>query len=349
MFSIISVKVLHKNILLFYAYVKVFHKNILLFYAYVKVLHKNILLFYAYVKVLYKNILLFYAYVKVLHKNILYFYVVEKLFFKNKIQFHHTYIGKNTTVNTLNIDIMAQLINSVWLREAHLMDFYELMIIITSWLDKEDVAVLKIEQEALQFKNTLKEFSASLRQRRKTGFTAKLLEADQIRNSILKGMSHILKGIILLPENQRTDAAIQIKNMMTKHAKHIDQLPQREKSGVISSLLRSFQHDKPTASLNLLGLYPLVAQLNDANNRFNELYLARGKKEAEYVAGRSQQQRKKMQSQFERLCTVIEAHAVIEGKELYQPLIDKINMEVAKVKQLNQSRKTRTATNRQTV
>ncbi len=77
------------------------------------------------------------------------------------------------------------------------------------------------------------------------------------------------------------------------------------------------------------------------NSHFETLYTERTEKEAQFVVGLAQKERANTQNAFTKLCRTMEAYALIEGEEAYQPLADKINTEVGNVKQAIKARKSR--------
>ncbi len=70
------------------------------------------------------------------------------------------------------------------------------------------------------------------------------------------------------------------------------------------------------------------------------LYTNRNEEESQLVVGDAKKQRNITQKAFIHLCKVIEAYAIIEGEAAYMPIINRINLEVAKVKEVAKQRKT---------
>ncbi len=234
---------------------------------------------------------------------------------------------------------MEKLIKATNLQEAHLMDFFQVMQLISKWLDKEDLEQLKLTDEAANFKATLKELDDALLQAKKTGFTQKIIEADNIRDSLLIGLNYVVKGMTYFTDSNISNMAEQVKTILSKYGKRIDTLPQREESAVIENILQDLQTEPIAGMLPQLGLSQWIPKLQEANANFDSLYLARSEKEATFISGLTREQREKMQERFSHLCRTIEAYAFIDGEDAYKPLADRINVEVAKIKQLVKSRK----------
>ena len=81
-------------------------------------------------------------------------------------------------------------------------------------------------------------------------------------------------------------------------------------------------------------------KLEQANNEFDNLYVNRNEKEAEFISGLTRTERANMQAAFEKLVRAIEANAYLRGEDAYKPLAEKINTEVANVQQAAKSRAT---------
>ncbi len=234
---------------------------------------------------------------------------------------------------------MKKLIKVTGLQEAHLMDFFQVMQLISKWLDKENLEELKLNDEALKFKATLKELNDALLQAKKTGFTQKIVEADNLRDSILCGMKYVVKGMTYFPDENLSDMAEQVKMLIDKYGENIQRIPQREESAVIENILQDLQIEPIAGMLPQLGLSQWIPKLQEANANFDSLYLARSEKEATFISGLTREQREKMQERFTHLCRTIEAYAFIDGEDAYKTLADRINVEVAKIKQLVKYRK----------
>ncbi len=242
---------------------------------------------------------------------------------------------------------MEKLIQSTNLQRAHLMDFFEVMNIVASFLQKEDLEALKLTQVAGEFTQTLAVLEDALTQARKTGITESLLETDRLRDTIFIGLKTVLKGMSYFPENTISNAANNIQLVVEKYGKKIQELPQREETAVLINLTEDlktndYQQDVQTVGLTawvyqqdvqVAGLTAWVEKLEQANTQFEELYTQRTEKEAQFVVGLTKTERENMQEIFVKLCRTIEAYALIEGEEAYKPLADKINNEISKVQQ----------------
>ncbi len=233
---------------------------------------------------------------------------------------------------------MKQLIKSSNLRNAHLMDFAEVMSVVASFLEKEDLEALKLTQVANEFTQQLEELENGLVQARKTGLTEQIVATDHQRDNLFIGFRHILKGMTYFPDENVVQMAKQIKIVVEKYDKHINRLPQREETSVLSNLIDDLQADENKQQVNTLNLTPWVIAMQQANDKFEELYTERTEKESKIVIALAKTQRHNMQEAFTNLCQTINAYAIILGEADYQSLANKINTEINNVKQLIKTR-----------
>ncbi len=138
---------------------------------------------------------------------------------------------------------MKTLIKSSNLTKAHLMDFAEVMRIIAAFLEKEDLEALKLTAVANEFTAKLAELEKGLVQARKTGLTESIAEADQVRNDLFVGLYSVLKGMSYFPEKTVGQMADDVLLVIDKYDKHINRLPQREETSVLSNLLTDLKAD----------------------------------------------------------------------------------------------------------
>ncbi len=229
---------------------------------------------------------------------------------------------------------MEQLIESTNLQRAHLMDFFEVMNIVESFLQKEDLEALKLTQVAGEFTQTLAVLEEALTQARKTGITESLLEADSLRDNTFTGFNTVLKGMTYFPDDTISQSAIAITDVVEKYGKQIQRLPQREETAVLINLIEDLKSEQYTPKVIATGLTAWVEQLEQTNNEFENLYTQRTEKEAQFIVGLTKTERENMQKMFVKLCQTINAYAFLEGATNYQPLADKINTEIGNVQQM---------------
>ncbi len=240
---------------------------------------------------------------------------------------------------------MKELIPKSNLQRAYLMDFTEVMSIVASFLQKEDLEALKLTKAAKQFNEQFSELEKGLVQTRKTGVTQSIVESDHVRDNLFVGFYSVLKGMTHHPDKSVAQKAEAVMIVVQKYDKNIAYLPQRDETAVLSNLVDDLKSDEYKEQVNTLHLTPWVVAIEEANNEFEKLYTERTEKGAEFVVGLAKEQREKVQDAFTYLCQTINAYALIEGEDNYKALANKINEEVSNVKQLVKTRKTKKENN----
>ncbi len=228
---------------------------------------------------------------------------------------------------------MEKLIKSSYLQQAHLMDFAEVMSIVSSFLEKEDLTTLKLTEITNEFNQQLNKLEEGLVQSRKTGLTDNIVEADQQRDNLFIGFYSLIKGMTYFPNDSIAEMAEEVIIVIEKYDRHINRLAQREETAVLSNLIDDLKSEAYQQHINDLNLTPWVTAMEEANNRFQELYTQRTEEKAKFVVSLAKTERDQMQKIFTKLCEIINAYAIIEGEENYKSLADKINTEINNVKQ----------------
>lgn len=232
------------------------------------------------------------------------------------------------------------MIKSTNLYNARLMDFYQVMNLTVGYLDKEDIAALQLSEVTTEFKATFVALDKALKQAQKTGFTESIIVADDNRDDIFTGFNGAIRSMTRFPDKEIAQSASLLLLIVEKYGQGITRLPQREESAILTNIITELQSVENTSLLQKTGLTIWVDKLAQANNEFDELYTHRTEKEAEFITGLTRTERANTQAAFEKLTRAIEAYAFINGEAAYKPLADKINTEVANVKQAAKARAT---------
>jgi hypothetical protein len=143
-------------------------------------------------------------------------------------------------------------------------------------------------------------------------------------------------------------SAAKLQLITAKYGKGIARLPQREESAVLTSIVTELRDSDNMALLQKTGLTLWVDKLAEANSEFDLQYASRTEKEAEFITGLTRTERANTQAAFEKLTRAIEAYAYINGEANYKALAEKINTEVANVKQASKARATMNKKNEKT-
>jgi hypothetical protein len=235
------------------------------------------------------------------------------------------------------------LIKSTNLDKARLMDFYQVMSLTSSFLQKEDTAALKLSTVASDFNTALSSLDKALKQAQKTGYTDAIIAADDERDSILTGFLGTLRNLLRFPDKIIMNATAKLLVVTEKYGPGITQLPQREETATLTSMVADLRSAENAPMLQTANLTIWVDKLDEANRAFDDLYRHRNGKESEFIIGLTRTERANMQAVFEKLVQAIEAYAFINEAPLYQPLAEKINTEVANVQQATKTRATLSA------
>ena len=238
------------------------------------------------------------------------------------------------------------LINSTNLKAARLMDFYQVMKIVATFLRKADLATLQLNNYANAFYAMFDDFDKAIKQALKTGFTDELLEADRARDSALTGFLNVLRGTLLFPDEGVIAAARVLMDIVEKYGSGIQRLPQREETAAIHKIVAEMTNAENSYNLSKTGLAEWVNRLNSTNRTFETLYISRTEKEAEFIAGLTREERAKMQAAFEKICEAINALSFVNGEAAYKTLAESINQEVENVQIAAKQRSTRSANER---
>jgi len=232
------------------------------------------------------------------------------------------------------------LVKSTNLANARFMDFYQVMSLVLGFLSKEDVNMLNVALEANDFRTVFEIFEKAVKQARKTGITDPLILGDDKRDNVYIGFTGSLQHATRFPDEIVAQSAAKLLLITDKYGAGVARLPQRQETGVIKNIIAELRMSKNIMLLQNTGLAMWLDKLEQANNEFDNLYVNRNEKEAEFISGLTRTERANMQAAFEKLVRAIEANAYLRGEDAYKPLAEKINTEVANVQQAAKSRAT---------
>ena len=232
------------------------------------------------------------------------------------------------------------LVKSTNLANARFMDFYQVMSLVLGFLSKEDMYQLNMAQEANDFRTVLGIFEKAIKQAQKTGITDALILADNERDNVYTGFTGSLRSMTRFPEAIIAQSATKLLLITDKYGEGVARLPQREETGVIKNIIAELRMPENTTLLQSTGLAMWLSKLEEANTKFDTLYVNRNEKESEFISGLTRTERANMQAAFEKLVRAIEANAYLRGEAVYKSLAEKINTEVANVQQAAKSRAT---------
>lgn len=232
------------------------------------------------------------------------------------------------------------IIKSTNLANARMMDFYQVMSLTANYLSKEDLEALQLTPYATEFNAAFSQLDKAVKQAQKTGYTESIVAADDNRDNVYTGFRGALRSMMRFPDADIASSAEALQVITDKYGESITRLPQREESAILSNIVAELQSEANAALLQTTGLNIWVEKLDEANKAFDDLYVSRTEKEAQFIVGLTRTERGNMQTAFEKLAQAIEAYAFINGEEAYKTLADRINTEVANVQQAAKARAT---------
>jgi len=208
------------------------------------------------------------------------------------------------------------------------MDFFQVMILIRDYVKKLDLKALKIETQVTEFDTRLNALDESLKESRKTGKTKRLRELDELRDEMVQGLYGHVKSQVNYPIPEVALAAQDLWLIFEGLGTKIYDLPDREESGKLVTLLGKLNEPKNITKLQTTTGLPWKEHLEDYNKQFVDLYSDRTSVEANYEVGRVKADRAKTQTAFTDLCEQINALGRVNGMASYKELIDFINRAV---------------------
>lgn len=232
------------------------------------------------------------------------------------------------------------LIKSTNLANARFMDFYQVMSLVISFLSKEDLTALNLAKEAGDFKTVFDIFDKALKQAQKTGITEDIIAADDERDNIYIGFTGSLRNLTRFPDAEIAQSATKLLLITDKYGNDVPRLPQREETAALKNIVAELRSPANALLAQKAGQTMWVDKLEESNSKFDNLYVNRNEKESEFISGLTRTERANTQAAFEKLVRAIEANAYLKGEAAYKPLAEKINTEIANVKQAAKARAT---------
>lgn len=134
------------------------------------------------------------------------------------------------------------------------LDFFQIMSLIRTYLDAEDLANLKLTEAATAFGGKLANLDAALKQGNSIAATKDLLLADEARDKTVMAVYAALRTFTHSPDDTEAhDAEILLQEAL-KYGKNLAKLPLREESAAITNLLQDFGKPENAARISALRL-----------------------------------------------------------------------------------------------
>lgn len=219
------------------------------------------------------------------------------------------------------------------LYKVRLMEFFQVMQNVKTFLDKEDATDLGIAEAKNQFSEKLEVLDIKLKPLVKSIHTQQLNELDARRNELLVGLLAHCRAFLLFPEETKVQAAQKLLNTIEKYGKEIQNKPLLEKTAIIYNIEKDFSESSHQQALRTMGGEKWVTELGIANSKFATLHTERTQQQGEIETGATQQARKELALAFKHLVKTINALAYLNGTTKYQTLANSINQEIKQAKQ----------------
>lgn len=163
----------------------------------------------------------------------------------------------------------------------------------------------------------------------KSGYTATLVELDQSRDEIFRGLVLRVQSELLTQDENRRKSAQQIKIVIDTYGNFTQHNLQKE-TIEIENLLQDLKSERYTSLSTDIGLNDWIGWLEEANNKFETTYTSR----RDEYANRPDLNLKSIRNQsdilFKELCKMTAALEVLQPSESLHELISKADTSISK-------------------
>lgn len=214
------------------------------------------------------------------------------------------------------------------LSRVRLMDFFQTMTNIKSFVDKENAKELGIEAPKAVFYAKITALDEALKPLAKSELTQKLHLLDTQRDEALVGFLGHCRAFINFPDEAKSQAAQKLLLNVEKYGKNIQNKPLKEETAIITNLLQDLATSELQQAVSLIGAEKWIENLRTANEQFAKIHNDRTQEQSLIETGKTKEARQELQEAFKVLVQTINALALINGVEKYQNIINLINQEL---------------------
>lgn len=222
------------------------------------------------------------------------------------------------------------MIENTNLARVRMLNFYQAMDDIITYLNKEDLETLKLKDPVKAFTDKFNDFDKMIQPMRSSGLSNDLFDLDSRRDKALGRLAMHLRLFSDYPEADKAKAAKELLQIYRKYGDKPQNRPHREETALIKNLLQDFDAADVKAKLTLIGADKWVNMLKEANDAFGIMYGQQVKHESMLKLGATKEKRDAVYDEFKKLTNVINALATLNGEAAYAPIIDMINTEMKK-------------------
>ena len=222
------------------------------------------------------------------------------------------------------------MIENTSLTRVRMLNFYQIMDNVITYLNQEDLETLKLKDPVKAFTDKFNDFDKLIQPMRSSGLSKDLYELDDRRDRAMGRLSTHLRLFSDYPEADKAKAAKELLQIYRKYGSLPQNKPNREETALIKNLLQDLDPADIKAKLTLIGADKWVGVLKEANEAFSAMYGRQVKHESSLDPGAVKEKRAAVYDEFKKLTNVINALATLGGEAAYKSIIDMINTEMKK-------------------
>ena len=231
------------------------------------------------------------------------------------------------------------MIKATYLQQVRLMAFFSMMNNVKDYALSENLEELKLKDFfENEFMPAYETFDASLGSIRKSEHTKEINNLSKKRDKLATSFNLHLRAYKNFPDAGIVEATSRVILIYEKLGKNTHMLGLTEKSGKYINLIDELQKENTKRDIQKINATKWVDEINTLNNEIQRLFKERIKHESTIETGKAGDARAKMQKTFTDFCKRINALVLLEGKEKYQSLLENINREVERTKQIVKTR-----------
>ncbi|MDO4881310.1 MAG: DUF6261 family protein [Capnocytophaga sp.] len=211
------------------------------------------------------------------------------------------------------------------LKDIRLMEFFQVMLDIKSFLEKEDLPSLGLSDIKVVFDNALRKFDEAIKPIQKSPYTQKLQEVNSERSQLLFGITKYCEAYSKFPKKDVAEASKKILLNIKKYGRQFSKKSLQEKTGIINSLISDFKNEELSKAVQKIKAEEWISYLEEQNTIFSNIYNERTEEKGSMEIGKTQEARKEMNDAYTKLIKNINAQVTINGRQKYINLINTMN------------------------
>jgi hypothetical protein len=162
---------------------------------------------------------------------------------------------------------------------------------------------------------------------RSSRYTKQIAEADKRRNKATVGISLTVAANLRHFNPDVAESARAIKIRLKSFNSYIETKPYTEKSSAIQILVKDLKENF-AEQIHTLHLNEWINELSDAQNQFDSLFDMRNEERAEFPTEKIAAVRKKSDKLYRKMVAILEAYALLNGKDDTTDFIKELNAEI---------------------